>query len=229
MPRSDLTGFILAGGRSRRMGEDKAQLSWQGGTFLTHAIAVMRQVSSQVCVVGGTETGRLGALQDNHPGRGPLGGIQTALHHTQTDWNLMLAVDMPLVSSGLLEFIASRCDTQSLVVVPRVRSQNRAQLNGASPADGASQSHELLLQPLCAAYHRRLLPYIDRALSKDELSIHRLLERLRAGMMKEDSRAVRLIDEQELAAAGFCAEMLLNVNTPEDLERARALARTLDV
>lgn len=48
-------------------------------------------------------------------------------------------------------------------------------------------------------------------------------------MMKEDSRAVRLIDEQELAAAGFCAEMLLNVNTPEDLERARALARTLDV
>ncbi|PYX99905.1 MAG: hypothetical protein DMG64_18310 [Acidobacteria bacterium] len=72
------------------------------------------------------------------------------------------------------------------------------------------------LQPLCAIYHRDLLPEIDKALSLQRSSIHRLLERL----------STRIIEEDELIAAGFVPEMFLNVNSPEDLERARAMAKT---
>ena len=199
MPRTDITGFVLAGGRSRRMGRDKAQIPWEGGTLLSLAMSHMRQVVAETYVVGGTHSvDGCGVLADNFSSRGPLAGIHSALQHSRTDWNLVLAIDLPLVSSALLEFIAESCDQGNDAVTVRLGGH---------------------FQPLCAAYHQRLLPEIESRLEAGELSIHRLLEVART----------RIMDEEELLSAGFPGEMLLNVNTPEDLERAKQLAGTLHV
>jgi molybdopterin-guanine dinucleotide biosynthesis protein A len=197
----DITGFILAGGRSLRMGRDKSQIPWGVGTMLSHALEQMKPVAEEVLVVGAAEIAEVSArvLSDEFIGSGPLSGIHAALAHTRTDWNLIVAIDMPLVNSELLGFISDYADdVEHYAIVPKI--------------DG-------VLQPLCALYHRRLLPEADRVLKEGQLSVRRLLERV----------DTRIIEEQELVKRGFSAEMLMNVNTPQDLERARVLAETLNV
>lgn len=207
MPPDKITGFVLAGGQSRRMGRDKAQIPWASGTFLTHTVDLLAEFGSEVFIVGELQADNppltAAAIPDRLSGRGPLGGIHAALSHTHTDWNLILAVDLPLVTPALLGLIASKSDESSAsAVVPRVGGR---------------------FQSLCAAYHRRLLPEVEGAILANDLSIHRLLERLSTGMMGKNG-VVRVLEEDEIVAQGFQPDMLVNVNTPEDLERATRIA-----
>ena len=207
MPPDKITGFVLAGGQSRRMGRDKAQIPWASGTFLTHIVDLLTEFGSEAFIVGELQTKNppvtARAIPDRLSGRGPLGGIHAALSHTHTDWNLILAVDLPLVTTALLSLIASKRDEISAAaVVPRVGGR---------------------FQSLCATYHRSLLPEVERAILTKDLSIHRLLERLSTGMMGKNG-VVRVLEEDEIVAQGFRPEMLVNVNTPEDLERATRIA-----
>jgi len=194
------------------MGHDKARTRWNNGTLLSHAVEEVSLVATRVFVVGALdfEDPPASVLADSVSGGGPLAGIHAALCHTETDWSLIVAVDLPLVTAALLGFVAGhRGMRASLVVVPKVGGK---------------------LQPLCAAYHRDLLPQVENALNAGELSIHRLLEGVSTGIVNDPRPGnMYVIEEQELLAAGFAAEMFLNVNTPEDLERARALAKTLHV
>jgi molybdopterin-guanine dinucleotide biosynthesis protein A len=206
----NITGFILAGGQSRRMGRDKAQIQWGSGTLLSHAVEIMSKVASEVFILGSLqiESPPVTAIPDEFPGRGPLAGIHAALKHSSTQWNLVLAVDLPLVSPGLLAFIAAKTHLMpAIAIVPTV--------------DGR-------LQPLCAAYNRGFLPEIERAIVNNDLSIHRLLDRHGTGIM-EKNKGIQIIREDEIVAQGFQPEMLTNVNTPENLERVRAIASTLHV
>ena len=176
------------------MGRDKAQIPWGNGTMLGSAVEQMKRATSQAFIVGTVETQAPPApvLADTALGLGPLAGIHAALVHSETDWNLVLAVDLPLITAHFLGAIVKACGGGEVAVVPKVHGQ---------------------LQPLCAAYHRAILPELERALARGELSIHRLLERMSA----------RIIGEAELIAGGFNPGMLLNVNTPEDLKRAYAI------
>jgi molybdenum cofactor guanylyltransferase len=230
-PADDITGFILAGGRSRRMGTDKAQIAWGRGTFLTHAVDRMRQAASKVFIVGSAEGSPVRVLPDVFAGSGPLAGLQAALAQTATDWNLVLAVDMPVVPAALLRFISEQCEDKVSAIVPLTSRADAATSFAANDSDNFAGSSEPLglLQPLCAAYHRRLLPDFESALSRGEYSIHRLLETMRTGVGHNESIGLRTIDEHELTVAGFSADMFWNVNTPEDLRRARTLATTLNV
>jgi molybdenum cofactor guanylyltransferase len=209
MKQPQITGFILAGGHSRRMGTDKAQLAWSSGTFLSHAIKVLGTVVSRVVLVGGSQPPGppVSILPDQFPGRGPLAGVLTALNDSKTDWNFILAVDMPLVTPALLTFIVEEQSKSSAIAVVPETAGN--------------------LQPLCATYHRVLLPEIRKAIDADELSIRRLLERLSTGIM--GTADLRVLRESELIAHGFNPQLLMNVNTPEDLHRARRLALSFDV
>jgi molybdopterin-guanine dinucleotide biosynthesis protein A len=201
MPIDDITGFVLAGGQSRRMKQDKAQIPWGKGTLLAHAYQRLQQVASKVFVVGGHPASDDGipVLPDAFPGLGPLAGIYSALLHAETNWNLVLAVDLPLVTVNLLKFVADLSKaTSTLAVALRIGAR---------------------IEPLCALYNRKLFPEIEQRVQSGELSIHHLLE----------SVSTRIIEEREFLAAGFSIDMLFNVNTPQDLEPARILAKTLHV
>jgi molybdopterin-guanine dinucleotide biosynthesis protein A len=188
-------GFVLAGGKSSRMGAgtDKALLEFGGQTLLDHALAVMGTVCDSVAIVGDpakfTKYGSSehdSVVADIFPGCGPLAGIHAALVHSSAELNLMLAVDMPFVSRELLAFLfAAAEESDAIVAVPR---------SGKG------------LQPLCAVYRRDFSTVAEQA--------------LRAGKYKIDavfsSVPVRVIEEGELAAAGFYERSFFNVNTPQD-------------
>jgi molybdopterin-guanine dinucleotide biosynthesis protein A len=186
-------GFLLAGGKSSRMGADKAFLDFGGQTLLDRALTVMGAVCGKVTIVGDPDkfaqygSSKYGSVvADIFPGCGPLAGIHAALVHSPAELNLMLAVDMPFVSRELLAFLlAAAGETDAMVTVPR-------------PSHG--------LQPLCAIYRRDFCEVAERA--------------LRAGKYKIDaafsSVSVRVIEEDELAAAGFSEQSFFNLNTPQD-------------
>ncbi|MGH9571251.1 MAG: molybdenum cofactor guanylyltransferase, partial [Candidatus Angelobacter sp.] len=103
----DLTGFVLAGGRSTRMGTDKAALPLNGRTLLEHALQIVGQVAGRVLILGSKQLyGKYGAaIEDLYPGCGPLGGIHAALLNSQTRLNLVIAVDTPFLSAELLRYM----------------------------------------------------------------------------------------------------------------------------
>jgi molybdopterin-guanine dinucleotide biosynthesis protein A len=134
--QSGLTaGYILAGGASRRMGQDKALLEGSGGPLLGRLSRIVAAAAGGCTVVapaGRYEGLGVPVLSDLWPGEGPLGGILTVLENTSALWNLIVAVDMPLLDA---EFLAR------LLAEAR---QGREALVPAHP-DGS-------LEPLCAVY-----------------------------------------------------------------------------
>jgi molybdopterin-guanine dinucleotide biosynthesis protein A len=182
-------GFILAGGQGSRMGTDKAFLNFGGCTLLERAITVLRPVCDVVIVGDPAKFSDYGSvIEDAYPGCGPLAGIHSALTHSSADLNLVLAVDMPLVSTDLLAFLfASAASTSALVTVPH-------------SARG--------FQPLCAVYRRPFATVADQALKAGKNKIDALFAAI----------PIRVIEGEELAFAGFSDQVFLNLNTPEDLQ-----------
>src|SRR5215475_8698200 len=116
-----VTAFVLAGGKSRRMGSDKALLELAGRPLIEHMLELARSVCSQVCVVGDPEKfSRLAlAIPDLYAGQGPLAGIHAALTHSETNLNLILGVDLPFLEADFLSYLVSQSRTsRGLVTVP---------------------------------------------------------------------------------------------------------------
>lgn len=187
-----ISAFILAGGRSSRMGSDKALLSFGDQTLLQRALKTASAVAADVRIVGSDRYQPFGnVIQDIYPGCGPLGGIHAALTATQTDLNLILSVDMPLMSAEFLEWLVRQAEsTQHMVVVPHA-------------AGG--------VQPLCATYRRAAAQAAEQALKAGDYKIDHLFSRL----------PTRIITEQEIIAAGFATKIFRNINTPEEYEQCR--------
>jgi molybdopterin-guanine dinucleotide biosynthesis protein A len=187
----DVTAFILAGGRSTRMGRDKAFVEFEGQTLLTRTLDLARSVTLDVRILGDPEKFAAFApvFEDIFRDRGPLGGIHAALRVSQTDLNLTLAVDMPFVSASLLKYLISqaRSAPEAAVVVPRSNGR---------------------WQPLCAIYRREFADAAETAL----LAGHNKIDLLFA------ATETRVIEEEELKRNRFSPDIFRNLNTPEELE-----------
>ncbi|HLN01880.1 MAG TPA: molybdenum cofactor guanylyltransferase [Bryobacteraceae bacterium] len=153
--------FVLAGGHSSRMGCDKAHLLLQGRSLVEHVAAQARGVTDNITLVGEiSRYANLGypVIEDVFPGRGPLSGIHAALTHSGSEWNLILACDMPQVTAAFLVQLMARAEAgQASAVIP------------VGP--------DAVPQPLCAAYHRRCAVEAARAL---EHRVHKLTQALAA-------------------------------------------------
>jgi molybdopterin-guanine dinucleotide biosynthesis protein A len=190
---SDVTAFILAGGKSARMGTDKAFVALEGRTLLARALELGRSVSPEVRIVGPKDKFSAFApvVEDVFAGCGPLGGIHAALRAAETEWNIILAVDMPFASLTLLQYLIrqARHSPSALATVTRLR-------------DG--------WQPLCAVYRRGFADLAERALREGRCKIDELFE---AGH-------TQVISQEDLEVAGFSPRIFRNLNTPEDLAEA---------
>jgi molybdopterin-guanine dinucleotide biosynthesis protein A len=190
----DATAFILAGGKSSRMGRDKAFLQLRDETLLAHALKLVGAVAEEVRIVGdATKFSPFGrVVEDVYRNRGPLGGIHAALSASSTDLNLMLAVDLPFVDADFLQYLLSRArESTAIVTLPRA-------------AGG--------LQPLCAVYRRPFAEIAEEALRNGRNKIDSLFAK--AGTC--------VIEDDELVRAGFSSEMFHNLNTPDDLKKAQS-------
>lgn len=186
---ADVTAFILAGGKSTRMGSDKAFVTLEGRTLLSRALELARSVTPDVRIVGDRAKFAQFApvVEDLFPQCGPLGGIHAALRASQTDLNLLLAVDLPLISPELLQYLITRARGAAAMVTAAKASRG--------------------WQPLCAVYRREFAEAAEQALRTGKYKIDMLFA----------PDCTQLVSEQELAAAGFSADIFRNVNTPEEL------------
>jgi molybdenum cofactor guanylyltransferase len=142
------SGFVLAGGASKRMGRDKALLPYGGTTLVEHVAKTVRDAVGSVTLVG--DPAKLDGLgfpvvPDQIPSCGPVSGIYTALRVSHADWNLIVACDMPSLTSDVLGELLRRAETTVTDCV------------AASGPDGQ-------VEPLCAVYHRRCLRALDQAI-----------------------------------------------------------------
>lgn len=110
------TGVVLAGGQSSRMGRDKAQLPWRGQTLLAHACAMLQAAGADKVLVSGDYPG-FDCVADGAPGLGPLGGVASVVAAVPEGTLVLMPVDMPLLSAGLLRQLAT--DDRSPCVVYR--------------------------------------------------------------------------------------------------------------
>lgn len=195
-----MTGVILAGGPSRRMGTDKAFLTLGGKTLLERQIEAMRRIFPSLLISAhDVERYRgygLAVVPDAYPLRASLVGIYSALQAAPDPWCFAVACDMPFVESGFilhLEGFARDVDA----VVPRQRGN---------------------FEPLHAWYSKTCLGCLRRRLDAGEVRIHELFE----GPLR-----TAIVDVEATPWSGRADEIFFNVNTPADLERAeRRLGRT---
>ena len=192
----EATGFILAGGRSSRMGQEKMTLKVGDVPLIERVRAALTPSCREILIVGdGPEITGLRRVRDLRAGReGPLAGLEAGLRAASFPAVFVTAGDMPFVPEGLVGFLLERLRSRGLrAVVPR---------------------HAGRVHPLCAAYDRDVLAEVSRALDTGTRAAWRLLEGLGEG--------VEYV--ADLGQFGDPDVFLTNVNSAEDLARARAIA-----
>ncbi len=197
--RCEVVAGVLVGGRSTRMGRDKAGIAHpQGGTLVEHVVAVARRVASDVVLLGSSTTlpatlRHLRVLADAEANGGPLAGLCSALTQFPSGWLLLLSCDLPLLREGvLLRLLAARSEAVDAVAM-------------------IHKSHPLTYHTCCAVYHARVLPAARRELTGGRRSLQTVLRSVRVAAIAADA------DE---------ARQLTNVNTPADLARLEQLVRS---
>jgi len=190
---ANLSGALLAGGKSRRMQRDKAQLrpTRYGEPLAMRGLRALQALCAEVYVAGDRPdlvAAGVACHADSHPGSS-LGGLETALAHAQHDWVLVLPCDLPFPSPALLRALLAARRDDALAVVPRTPRGS---------------------EPLIACYRRDALPLLQAQLDAGELRLHRLLERLQPVYL-----------EAEALPPGW-RRALRNLNTPDDLAQLQA-------
>ena len=197
----DVEGFILVGGQSSRMGSDKSRLVFGGLTGVEHLATVARPLTRKVRLVGSRDRGHPTGLQnipDTHERWGALGGIQAALAACEAEWAVILACDLPLVTTSLL--------ARMWQVTDQTKGQVFDAIVPIQP-DGRPQ-------PLCAFYRREpCLQFAKKLISQGEHKPRSLLTRVQT----------RWVSFDELSDLAGARELFLNVNTPGDYERAKEI------
>jgi molybdenum cofactor guanylyltransferase len=184
-PCPRISGFVLAGGQSRRMGVDKAMLAFRGETLIQHAAEIVGEAAGNVTIIGPPERYAWLGLQvipDERPGFGPLGGVVTALSISEAEWALVVGCDLPNIDAGLLRRLIALTTADSHCIVPE------------SPNG---------LEPLCAVWHRSALPQLRCALAAERLKMKMVVRELNARIYPvADPRLFRNINTPEDLIAG---------------------------
>jgi molybdopterin-guanine dinucleotide biosynthesis protein A len=204
----DAEGWVLAGGRSVRMGRDKAVVALAGRPLLELMLDKLRMLGLRARVAGlRTPLAHADAevLRDAHPDCGPLSGMETALARSEAALVLVLGVDLPLLETEFLFWMLERAATTgAIATIPRLGGET---------------------QPLCAVYRRELLAGVTEALESGDYKVKRAVERA-AGRI--DSGGMDCFDAERVAATGAWRStrpvhwQFMNCNTPEDLALAAA-------
>jgi molybdopterin-guanine dinucleotide biosynthesis protein A len=187
-----LAGVVLCGGRSRRMGIDKATIEVDGSTLLERAISRLQEVCEPVLVAPGdlhVDAGGHEKVEDAVPGAGPLAALVAALRCSPHSLLAVVAVDLPWLDPTLLRLLAGRIGDHDVAVCETARG----------------------VEPLHAVYATTALEAAESALRGPDRSLHGLLRTLR----------VLTVTETEWRAAGTDPRFARNVNTPGDLSDLR--------
>jgi len=193
----EVTGVLLAGGKSRRMGEDKRYLVVGEQTLLERGLGVLRSMFHEVLVVIAQDSAPLDidarVVRDLVPDCGSLGGIYTGLTQATSPYIFAVACDMPFLNQAVITQFTNRRDTADIVMA---RLATR-------------------LHPMHALYGKGCLPAMEQMIVARQLKIQALVSHA--------SLRVRYVTEADLLSIDPSWRSFHNVNTPEDLEAACSL------
>lgn len=201
---SSVAGYIVAGGGSRRFGQDKALAELGGNTMLTKMCGMVSEAVGSVSVVaprGRYQNLDMWITEDLWPGEGPLGGIITALLATAEtdggrDWNLIISCDMPFLSGDWLTFLIGRAlESNAQVVLPKSRSG---------------------LEPLCACWRTDAVETLEAGFKRGIRKVTEGIALLRAEVLDE-------ADWKRFDKSGW---LFWNMNTPAEYEEARRILQS---
>lgn len=196
---SEVTGVLLAGGKSRRMGEDKRYLLVGEQTLLERSLEILQTVFQQVVIVIAQDSTPLESVtcpvvRDLIPDCGSLGGLYTGLKQASTHHVFVVACDMPFLNP--------------LVIRHFVNLRVQADIVMAKLSNG--------LHPMHAVYGKPCLPLLEQMIGVRNLKIQDLAS--------QSALRVQFVTVHDLAALDPTARSFHNVNTPADLEAARAFS-----
>lgn len=189
-----ITAIVLAGGKSLRLGRNKALEPFLGKSLIEHVVDQLRPLAAQLLIVTSGEQvlpslDRTEALTDVFPGKGPLGGIYTGLLAARCSYSIVVACDMPFINTELFRFMAELAPEFD-AVIPRL-------------------SHTKV-EPLHAVYAKGCLDTVKIQLEKNQLGVHDLLNTLN----------IRYVEREECLKIDPQLLSFLNINNQVDLDRA---------
>ncbi len=181
------TAVILAGGQSKRMGQDKAAVMFQGKTLLQHAEDKLTPLFETVVVSTREQRSDTGLPQvlDASQSRAPMLGIAACFEALDADWLFVVGVDMPFISADLVQYMASQRGNHDAV---------------------ALQAGDMV-QPLCCFYHRSCLPQMKANIQAGKRSLKHLLQAV----------DTRVIPESEARVYDARLQSVVSLDTPQDL------------
>ncbi|GIN63133.1 putative molybdenum cofactor guanylyltransferase [Robertmurraya siralis] len=194
----EATGIILAGGKSSRMGTNKALLRIDGKSVIEHVVAELDSIVNNIIIVTNSFEDyaflNLPMVEDEWKGMGPLAGIHAGLSATKTEQNLLVACDMPFISAQLGSVLLGQL-AEYQVAVPKISDK---------------------IHPLFAAYRKEVKEEAKAALEQKQLRIRGMFRNIH----------VKIMDEKELNDYGIklSESDLFNMNHPEEYEQAKKMS-----
>ena len=202
---NDISGIILAGGRSSRLGKDKVFEVIGKETLIERAVRQLAELDEldELIVVTSERVAplldafrlRARIVKDVHIGQGPMGGLHAGLLAAGNDYSLVVACDLPFLNHDLLRYMIGLRRGYDMVV-PRVSG---------------------MIEPLHAVYSKSCLPAIERRLNEGRSMVYSLLEGVR----------VRFVEQEEVEKFDPKRLSFFNINSTADIEKAREMARDL--
>ena len=197
----DTSCIILAGGKSIRLGHDKVLEKVGDSSLLEQVISRIDSLSNEIIIVTAEKRDfpqlkgqtKIKIVSDIYPGKGSLGGIYTGLVASETQYNIVVAADMPFLNQPLLRYMLEVSDGFDFVL-PRINT---------------------FFEPLHAVYSRYCIDPIDSLIRKGRKVIIELFNYVKVKYIEAEE--IDKFDPQHLS--------FFNINTKDDLERAKKLTR----
>lgn len=192
--KDDITGIILAGGKSSRMGKDKALFDFNGKTLVSYAIEALKPICGQLMISANLPQEKYAAfglpvISDEIKDVGPMGGILTCLKHSATQHNLVISCDTPFVGSALFGYLLNEIENYQ-VIVP---------------------SHEtFLIEPLNAYYNTNVIREMDVSINEGNYKLMDFFKKIRFKSVEINERL-----------PFFNEHLFLNINTMGDMDQAK--------
>ena len=195
----EVSGVVLAGGKSKRMGMDKRHLSVHGKPLLDRVTSVLLEIFPEVLLVLAEENisrqdKRIQIVTDLVPGRAAVGGLYTGLYYCRHPRVFAVACDMPFINPAVIELFSKKIEATDIVLAELV--------NG--------------LQPLHGLYSKRCLPFLKEMIDAQDLCLQNIVDKQDLTVHRIHESEIKSLDPQLLS--------FLNLNSPADVELANKIS-----
>ena len=194
--KDEVTGIILAGGKSSRMGKDKGLCEFNGKALVSYAIEALKPLCGELVISANHfpekyEQFGVPVISDEIKNIGPMGGIYTCLKHSTTQHNLVLSCDTPFVGTLLLKHLLGQVKNEQVV---------------------APAHHTFLIEPLSSYFATNVMDAIKQAINNNDYKLINLFKNVRFKSVLMDTLRPFNADQS-----------FLNINSPEDFETAEKI------